>query len=334
MQIGQLGHQKGAYVGGSNANSLAVKARKIRIKGRTEPVTVSLQTFKGCEDLEKHSAIPLQNFRIQELLTEDSLEDLADLKDTQTSPCLCYKGRDGLIYFIDGSRRRARAIMDDCPLDYELIKEELTDSEIESLVLTADNHKPISSYELGKYYSALLDKWKGTQKEFAGAKGLSESKLSRSLTAFKVPFPIYFAFTKRGLDLSVRDSLGYITALEAVKEAGQDIDQFFKELVEDVSKKNADADKDVFKKKVSQLLNRRVKKLKESEEQVTNKKAPEVIYTSDDGKVSVQLERTSKSNKVIKMRNVNEEQTSQITSLIDIALNHPEKLKRILSLIS
>ncbi|OBU22004.1 hypothetical protein CTM88_18150 [Photobacterium aquimaris] len=334
MQIGQLGHQKGAYVGGSNANSLAVKARKIRIKGRTEPVTVSLQTFKGREDLEKHSAIPLQNFRIQELLTEDSLEDLADLKDTQTSPCLCYKGSDGLIYFIDGSRRRARAIMDDCPLDYELIKEELTDSEIESLVLTADNHKPISSYELGKYYSAQLDKWEGTQKEFAAVKGISETKLSRSLRAFKVPAPIYYTFTKRGLDISERDSLGYITALELVKEAGQDIEQFFKELVKDVSEKNADADKDVFKKKVSQLLNRRVKKLNAHEDKVTNKKAPEVIYASDDGKVSVQLERTSKSNKVIKMRNITEDQTGQITSLIDIALNHPDKLKRILSLIS
>lgn len=334
MQIGQLGHQKGAYVGGSNANSLAVKARKIRIKGRTEPVTVSLQTFKGREDLEKHSAIPLQNFRIQELLTEDSLEDLADLKDTQTSPCLCYKGSDGLIYFIDGSRRRARAIMDDCPLDYELIKEELADSEIESLVLTADNHKPISSYELGKYYSAQLDKWEGTQKEFAENKGITQTKLTKSLKAYKVPKSIYYEYSKRGYGISERDVDAFIIAADNVKEAGQDIDQFFNELVEDVSKKNADADKNEFKKKVSLLLNRRVKKIKAPENKVTNKKAPEVIYASDDGKVSVQLERTSKSNKVIKMRNITEDQTGQITSLIDIALNHPDKLKRILSLIS
>ncbi|WP_305843013.1 hypothetical protein [Photobacterium leiognathi] len=295
-----------------------------------------MQTFKGREDIEKNSAIPLQNFRIQELLTVDSLEDLADLRETQTSPCLCYKGSDGIIYFIDGSRRRARAIMDDCALDYELIKEDLTDAEIESLILTADNHKPISSYEMGKYYTNLLSKWDGTQKEFAELKGITQTKLTKSLKAFKVPKAIYYEYSKRGYGISERDVDAFVVAAGNVKEAGLDVDVFFSDLVGEVAKKNADAAKDVFKKKVNQLLNRRVKELTGSDDQNRKMKSDdkELIYKSNDGKVMVQLERTSKSNKVIKMRNVSEKQTGQIKSLIDIALNHPDRLKRILSLMN
>lgn len=325
---------KGHYASTSNISKLSTKTRYIRLKGRKDAVKVSLHTFSGRSDIETKSRIPTQNFRIQELLTADSLDDLADLKETQTSPCLCYKSDDGIIFFIDGSRRRARAIMDDCALEYELIEDRLTENEIEALVLTADNHKPVSNYEYGKYYGELLAKSDLNQKEFAKTKGISEVKLTKCLKAFKVPKPIYYEYTKRGFGISERDVNAFVAASEIVKNTNLDVDAFFLSIVDDTASKNTDMPKDVFKKKVTQLLNRRIKKINEvSTTKLKRKKDDEVIYESEDGKASVLLVTTSKSNKVIKMRNVTEEQTDKIKVLISTALNDPERFNRILNLL-
>lgn len=144
-----------------------VAALSNRVKTMTPGNTITLSVLGrdvtfickkiDAQFIEKATMIYSYNIRSQELLDDDSLDDITQTmsKTGQQFPAF---GREinGVIEIADGSRRRKAAII--TKKDYIVLVGELTNEEMSYLSNTGNDYRKPSSYELGLHYKRRLER--------------------------------------------------------------------------------------------------------------------------------------------------------------------------------
>ncbi|ELC7925208.1 ParB/RepB/Spo0J family plasmid partition protein, partial [Salmonella enterica] len=145
-----------------------------------------LEAIPG-DTVESVSYIWSGNERDQELLTEDSLDDLIPsfLLTGQQTPAF---GRrvDGKIEVADGSRRRKAAILTSC--DYRVLVGDLDDEQMEALSRLGNDYRPTSAYERGKRYAYRLEhEFGGNISSLSDAENISRKIITRCINTARLP---------------------------------------------------------------------------------------------------------------------------------------------------
>lgn len=136
------------------------------------------------ELIEETTTVFLDNERIQSLLDEMAIADIADSykEHGQEYPAIGRKV-DGIISVAEGSRRRFASITFKKP--YFIWIGDLDDEKMLHLSDVGNQYKGVSAYEKGKKYERLLKA--GTQEEVANAAGLSRRMLMKYINTARLP---------------------------------------------------------------------------------------------------------------------------------------------------
>lgn len=165
-------------------------------------VKFTLETVSA-EQVEKTTRVWTGNERVQELLTEEALDDLIPsfLLNGQQTPAF---GRHtpGGIEVADGSRRRKTAILTSS--DYRILVGDLDDEQMDALCKLGNDYRPTSAYERGKRYAKRLEnEFSGTITALANAEGVTRKIITRCINASKLPREVISLFSHPG-ELSAR----------------------------------------------------------------------------------------------------------------------------------
>ncbi|MHA1066864.1 ParB/RepB/Spo0J family plasmid partition protein [Enterobacter ludwigii] len=225
------------------------------------------------------------NERDQELLTEESLDDLIPsfLVTGQQNPAFGRRVAEG-IEVADGSRRRKTAILTSS--DYRVLVGELDDEQMDALCKLGNDYRPTSAYERGKRYTARLRKeFANNISALAAAENISRKIITRCVNTAKLPKELIALFAHPG-ELSARAG----DALQ--KSFSEKEDLLLQEVRQLAERKTAgiifEADE------VIQLLNNALKNGPNSRTNVSTRQqivnGATAIYKGD--KVMFQLDRT------------------------------------------
>lgn len=145
----------------------------------------TLQTVPANEVENNTYVLQETNGRDQSGLTPESLKDItATLRLQQFFPCIGIQREKG-IEIIDGSRRRASAILCHTPLNVMVTKSLITADEARKLAKDIQTAKEHNIREVGLRLLALKNTGM-SQKEIARLEGLSEAKVTRAIQAASV----------------------------------------------------------------------------------------------------------------------------------------------------
>lgn len=156
-------------------------------------VKFTLEVLRG-DSVEKTSRVWSGNERDQELLTEDSLDNLIPsfLLTGQQTPAF---GRrvSGVIEIADGSRRRKAAALTES--DYRVLVGELDDEQMAALSRLGNDYRPTSAYERGqRYASRLQNEFAGNISALADAENISRKIITRCINTAKLPKSVVALF--------------------------------------------------------------------------------------------------------------------------------------------
>ncbi|MGR7122236.1 ParB/RepB/Spo0J family plasmid partition protein [Klebsiella aerogenes] len=165
-------------------------------------VKFTLETIPG-KLVEKETKVWSGNERDQDLLTEESLDDLIPsfLLTGQQMPAF---GRrvEGLIEIADGSRRRKTAIL--TSTDYRVLVGDLDDMQMDALCKLGNDYRPTSAFERGARYSyRLQNEFGGNISALAEAENISRKIITRCVNTAKLPKSLIALFSHPG-ELSAR----------------------------------------------------------------------------------------------------------------------------------
>lgn len=142
----------------------------------------TLQTIPANEVENNTYVLQETNGRDQSGLTPESLKDITTtLRLQQFFPCIGIQREEG-IEIIDGSRRRASAILCHTPLNVMVTKSLITADEARKLAKDIQTAKEHNIREVGLRLLALKNTGM-SQKEIARLEGLSEAKVTRAIQA-------------------------------------------------------------------------------------------------------------------------------------------------------
>ncbi|MDL8094499.1 ParB/RepB/Spo0J family plasmid partition protein [Escherichia coli] len=183
-------------------------------------VKFTLEVLRG-DSVEKTSRVWSGNERDQELLTEDSLDDLIPsfLLTGQQTPAF---GRrvSGVIEIADGSRRRKAAALTES--DYRVLVGELDDEQMATLSRLGNDYRPTSAYERGqRYASRLQNEFAGNISALADAENISRKIITRCINTAKLPKSVVALFSHPG-ELSARSG-------DALQKAFTDKEELLKQ---------------------------------------------------------------------------------------------------------
>ncbi|HFH0620435.1 TPA: ParB/RepB/Spo0J family plasmid partition protein [Escherichia coli] len=169
------------------------------------------------ESVETASKVWSGNERDQELLTEDSLDDLIPsfLLGGQQTPAF---GRrvEGVIEVADGSRRRKAAILTSSY--YRVLVGDLDDAQMMALSRLGNDYRPVSAYERGKRYAHRLEnEFNSNVSGLADAENISRKIITRCINTALLPKSVVALFTHPG-ELSARSGEALYKAFKG-KEA-------------------------------------------------------------------------------------------------------------------
>lgn len=165
-------------------------------------VKFTLETLPG-NLVESNSRVWEGNERDQDLLTEESLDDLIPsfLLTGQQTPAF---GRrvSGLIEVADGSRRRKTAIL--TASDYRVLVGDLDDEQMDALCKLGNDYRPTSAYERGRrYHFRLENEFSGNISALSEAENISRKIITRCMNTAKLPKEVIALFSHPG-ELSAR----------------------------------------------------------------------------------------------------------------------------------
>lgn len=161
-----------------------------------------LETIPG-NDVAQKTQVWGGNERDQELLTEESLDDLIpSFRLTgQQNPAFGRKVEDR-IEVADGSRRRMTAILTSS--EYRILVGDLDDEQMDSLCKLGNDYRPTSAYERGKRYQRRLDtEFNSNISALADAENISRKIINRCLKTARLPKDVIALFSHPG-ELSAR----------------------------------------------------------------------------------------------------------------------------------
>lgn len=145
----------------------------------------TLQRVPANEVESKTYVVQETNGRDQSALTPESLKDIiSTLRFQQFFPCIGIERENG-IEIVDGSRRRASAIIGHTALNVMVTKTPLTADEARKLAKDIQTAKEHNIREVGLRLQALKESGM-SQKEIAEMEGLSQAKVTRAIQAASV----------------------------------------------------------------------------------------------------------------------------------------------------
>lgn len=165
-------------------------------------VKFTLETVPG-HLVETHTRVWSGNERDQDLLTEESLDDLIPsfLLTGQQNPAFGRRLAEG-IEVADGSRRRKTAILTSS--DYRILVGDLDDEQMNALCTLGNDYRPTSAYERGKRYASRLSKeFDGNISALAAAENISRKIITRCINTARLPKELIALFSHPG-ELSAR----------------------------------------------------------------------------------------------------------------------------------
>lgn len=157
----------------------------------------------AADQIDSKTRVWINNERDQELLSEESLDDLIPsfLLSGQQNPAY---GRDNdtVIEVADGSRRRKTAILTSS--DYRILVGDLDDEQMDALCNLGNNYRPTSAYERGCRYKKRLDnEFAGNISALSEAENISRKIITRCINTASLPRELIALFSQPG-DLSAR----------------------------------------------------------------------------------------------------------------------------------
>lgn len=165
-------------------------------------VKFTLETVPG-NAVERTTRVWAGNERDQDLLTEESLDDLIPsfLLTGQQNPAFGRRVEEG-IEVADGSRRRKTAIL--TASDYRVLVGDLDDEQMDALCKLGNDYRPTSAYERGKRYATRLgSEFGGNISSLAAAENISRKIITRCINTAKLPKELIALFSHPG-ELSAR----------------------------------------------------------------------------------------------------------------------------------
>lgn len=164
----------------------AMKGNSITLSVCGEDVTFVLKTI-AADQIEEKTSIFAGNERLQDLLTESSLDDLLPsfLTSGQQSPAFG-RNHNGFIEIADGSRRRKAAILTGS--EYKVLVGELNDAQMRWLSQIGNDYRPTSAYERGlRYARRLFSEFGGNVSHLAEAENISRKIIQRCIKTAELP---------------------------------------------------------------------------------------------------------------------------------------------------
>ncbi|MEA1064371.1 ParB family protein [Erwinia sp. HR93] len=154
----------------------------------------SLQTIPAEEVAIKTRVDAMINGRDQSSLTPDSLRDIVQtLKIQQFIPAIGVRRNDDSIEILDGSRRRAAALICQKSLEILVTDSDITPEDARYLAREIQTAREHNLREIGQQIQRMKDSGL-SQKEIADIQGLSQAKVTRALQAAMVPQPLIALF--------------------------------------------------------------------------------------------------------------------------------------------
>ncbi|CAI1145876.1 Plasmid partition protein B [Serratia entomophila] len=163
-----------------------MKGNSITLPVCGEDVTFVLKTIAS-DQIEVRTTIFAGNERLQDLLTESSLDDLLPsfLTSGQQSPAFG-RSQNGLVEIADGSRRRKAAILTSS--EYKVLVGELSDAQMRWLSQIGNDYRPTSAYERGlRYARRLFSEFSGNVSHLAEAENISRKIIQRCIKTAELP---------------------------------------------------------------------------------------------------------------------------------------------------
>lgn len=210
-------------------------------------VAFALRTIPANEVEDGTFVIQETNGRDQASLTSESLKDITrTLRLQQFFPCIGIEREDG-VEIIDGSRRRAAAILCHTPLKVLITTSAVSAEEARKLAADIQTAKEHNLREVGLRLMALKESGLN-QKQIAAQEKLSPAKVSRAMQAAAVPqelvslFPVQseLHFADYKLLAAVDDSLAAkgVELSTLIEQISEDVDLILSEggLAEDEMK--------------------------------------------------------------------------------------------------
>ncbi|TNV12489.1 ParB/RepB/Spo0J family partition protein [Buttiauxella sp. B2] len=168
------------------------------------------------------------NGRDQAALTKASLQDITRTLRFQQFFAAIGRKIDGKIEILDGSRRRAAAIICKTGLNVLVTDSEITTEDARQLAKDIQTAKEHNLREVGLRLSVLKDNGM-SQKEIAEDQGLSQAKVTRALQAASVPQELLTVFPVQS-ELSYPDYKLLLTFSEHLAEKQIPVDSLLKDI--------------------------------------------------------------------------------------------------------
>lgn len=178
------------------------------------------------------------NGRDQSALTPESLKDITStLKLQQFYPAIGIR-HDARIEIIDGSRRRASAIMCEVPLNVLVTDTVISASDARDLAKAIQTAREHNLREIGLRLMAMKDSGL-SQKEIASLEGMSQSKVTRALQAASVPATLISVFPVQH-ELAFGDYKTLLSLSESLQINGTTEDEFLSQALPQIEAIQAD----------------------------------------------------------------------------------------------
>lgn len=164
----------------------AMKGNNITLPVCGKDVTFVLKTITAAQ-IEVKTTIFAGNERLQDLLTESSLDDLLPSFSSsgQQSPAFG-RSHNGFVEIADGSRRRKAAILTGS--EYKVLVGELDDAQMRWLSQIGNDYRPTSAYERGlRYARRLFSEFDGNVSHLAKAENISRKIIQRCIKTAELP---------------------------------------------------------------------------------------------------------------------------------------------------
>ncbi|PHM51872.1 ParB family protein [Xenorhabdus hominickii] len=236
------------------------------------------------------------NGRDQNALSPESLEDITRTLPLQQFFPLIGREVNGRIEILDGSRRRAAALICNVGLRVMFTRSEISPEDARQLAADIQTAKEHNIREVGIRLLALRESGM-SQKEIAESTRISPTKVTRAIQAASVPDELLSVFPIQS-ELTYPDYKKLFTVAEI---AGKK-DSSLKELVADVAKEVEALHSEQklipedFKNEVIKLFDKSISKL--TAKPMTNKPVTEALRTFDDRRVYARKKTNAKERKV------------------------------------
>lgn len=263
------------------------------------------------------------NGRDQKALSPESLEDITrTLRLQQFFPVI---GRQvgERIEILDGSRRRAAAILCGVGLRVMFTKSEITPDDARQLAADIQTAKEHNIREIGMRLITLRDSGLN-QKEIAEQERMSQTKVTRAIQAASVPEILLSVFPVQS-ELTYPDYKKLLTVAEVAGKKQLVLDELVADVTQESEALRSEANllPDDYKNEVIKLFDKSIAAL--TVKPAANKPVVESLKTYDDSRAYARKKSNSKERKVIyEFSRIGKEAQEKIDEAIRAIINQYE----------